>query len=60
MKNLIASVLFACVCVGPALADSPKAQSKYPAVIDAVKQVEQGMGKALVAGDIGKLNARVS
>jgi hypothetical protein len=58
MKKLIASVLFACVCVGPALADSPKAQSKDPA--DAVKQVEQGMGKAMVAGDIGKLNARVS
>jgi ketosteroid isomerase-like protein len=56
MKKLIASVLFACVCVGPAFADSPKAQSKDPAVIDAVRQVEQGMGKAMVAGDIDKLN----
>jgi ketosteroid isomerase-like protein len=56
MKRLIASVLFACVSVGPALADSPKAQSKDPAVIDAVKQVEQDMGKAMVAGDIDKLN----
>jgi ketosteroid isomerase-like protein len=55
MKRLIASVLFACVCVGPVLADSPKAQSKDPAVIDAVKQVEQDMGKAMVAGDIDKL-----
>jgi len=56
MKRLIASVLFACACVGPVLADSPKAQSKDPAVIDAVKQVEQDMGKAMVAGDIDKLN----
>jgi ketosteroid isomerase-like protein len=56
MKRLIASVLFACVSVGPVLADSPKAQSKDPAVIDAVKQVEQDMGKAMVAGDIDKLN----
>jgi len=55
MKKLIASVLFSCVWVGPALADSPKAQSKDPA--DAV---EQGMGKAMLAGDIGKLNGRVS
>ena len=30
MKKLIASVLFSCVWVGPALADSPKAQSKDP------------------------------
>jgi ketosteroid isomerase-like protein len=56
MKRLIASVLFAYVCVGPVLADSPKAQFKDPAVIDAVKQVEQDMGKAMVAGDIDKLN----
>ena len=56
MKRLIASVLFACACVGPVLADSPKAQSKDPAVIDAVRQVEQDMGKAMVAGDIDKLN----
>ena len=56
MKKLIASVLFACVCVGPVLAESPTSQSKDQAVIDAVKQVEQEMGKAMVAGDIGKLD----
>ncbi|HUD63452.1 MAG TPA: nuclear transport factor 2 family protein [Candidatus Sulfotelmatobacter sp.] len=56
MKKLIASVLFACVCIASAFADSPQAQSKDPAVIDRVKQVEQGMGKAMVAGDIDKLN----
>jgi ketosteroid isomerase-like protein len=55
MKKLIA-VLFAWACVGLVLADSPKAQSKDPAVIDAVKQVEQDMGKAMAAGDIDKLN----
>jgi ketosteroid isomerase-like protein len=56
MKKVIASVLFACVWVGPVLADSPKSQSKDQAVIDAVKQVEQDMGKAMVAGDIDKLD----
>jgi ketosteroid isomerase-like protein len=56
MKKLIASVLFAFVCVGPVLADSPKSQPKDQAVIDAVKQVEQDMGKAMVAGDINKLD----
>jgi ketosteroid isomerase-like protein len=56
MKRLITSVLFACVCVGLVLADSRNAQSKDPAVVDAVKQVEQDMGKAMVAGDIDKLN----
>jgi ketosteroid isomerase-like protein len=56
MKKLIASVLFACVCIGLALADTPKSQSKDPADIDAVKQVEQDMGKAMVAADIDKLD----
>ena len=56
MKRLIASVLFACVCIGSVLADSPKAQSRDPADIEAVKQLEEGMGKAMMAGDIDKLN----
>ena len=55
MKRLIAPVLFVCVCVGPAFAGLPT-QSKDPAVIDAVKQVEQEMGKAMMAGDIDKLS----
>jgi len=38
------------------LADSPKASSKDPALIDAIKQVEQDMGDAMVAGDINKLS----
>ena len=56
MKKLAGTVLFTCVCIGPVLADSPKVQSKDPAVIDAVKQLEQDLGKAMVAGDIDKLN----
>jgi ketosteroid isomerase-like protein len=55
MKGLIASVLFAILFVGPVLAESPRAPSKDQAVIDAVKQVGQDMGKAMVAGDIDKL-----
>ena len=55
MKGLIASALFACVCAGPVLTASLKAQYKDQAVIDAVKQVEQEMGKAMEAGDIDKL-----
>src|SRR6516162_2034435 len=55
MKGLIASVLFACVCAGPVLTASLKTQYKDQAVIDAVKQVEQEMGKAMEAGDIDKL-----
>jgi ketosteroid isomerase-like protein len=38
------------------LADSAKAQSKDPAVVDAVKQFEQEVGDAMVARDIDKLS----
>ena len=55
MKRLIASVLFAILFVGIVLAGSPKAPSKDQAAIDAVKQVGQDMGNAMVAGDIDKL-----
>lgn len=56
MKRLIAAVLFACLCVGLVLADSPKSQAKDPADIDTIKQLEQDMGKAMVAGDVNKLS----
>src|SRR5262245_43795575 len=56
MKKVVGAVLFACVCAGLASAQEPKTQSKNPAVIDAVKQVGQDMGDAMVAGDIDKLN----
>jgi uncharacterized protein (TIGR02246 family) len=56
MKKLIGAVLFTCVCAGLVVADAPKTQSKDPVVIDAVKQVAEDMGKAMIAGDIEKLN----
>src|SRR5690349_6313098 len=55
MKKVVGGVLFACVCAGLALAQEPKAQSKDPVVIAAVKQVGQDMGDAMVAGDMDKL-----
>ena len=56
MKKLVGTVLFTCGCAGMVLAEAPKTQSKDPAVIDAVKQVAQDMGDAMVANDIDKLN----
>jgi ketosteroid isomerase-like protein len=56
MKKFVGTVVFTCGCVGLVLAEAPKAQSKDPAVIDAVKQVAQDMGDAMVANDIDKLN----
>jgi ketosteroid isomerase-like protein len=53
MKKLVGAVLFACVCVGPVLAEAP---SKDPTDVAAIKQLEQDMGNAMVAGDIDKLN----
>jgi ketosteroid isomerase-like protein len=56
MKKLVGTVLFTCICAGLVLAEVPKTQSKDPVVIDAVKQVGQEMGDAMVAVDIEKLN----
>jgi hypothetical protein len=55
MKKLIVPVLFASVCVGLVLADSPRASLNDPNDVAAVRQVEQEMGDAMVAGDIDKL-----
>jgi hypothetical protein len=55
MKKL-ASVLFACLCVGLVLGSSPEAPSKDPTVADTLKQLERDMGNAMVAVDIDKLN----
>jgi len=38
------------------LADSPKAQSQDPMVVESIKQFEQEIGDAMVAGNIEKLN----
>ena len=56
MEKVIASVLFACVCVGLVLASSPEAPSKGPTVVDTLKQLERDLGDAMVAVDIDKLN----
>jgi hypothetical protein len=56
MKNLIASVLFACVCVGPVLAASPEARAAGPSDVDTLEQFERDFGDALVAVDIDKVN----
>jgi ketosteroid isomerase-like protein len=55
MKRLIAPVLSTCLCVGAALAGSPQ-PSNDPTVVNALKQLEQDMGDAMVRVDIGKLN----
>jgi ketosteroid isomerase-like protein len=62
MKKLTTLVLFACVCVGLVLADSPKARFSPkapfndPADLAAIKQIEPKLGDAIVAVDIEKLN----
>ena len=55
MKNLTALLLSTCGCIGVVLAGSPQ-PSTDPTVINAVKQLEQDMGDAMVRVDIGKLN----
>ena len=55
MKKLIAPVLSTCVCVGVVLA-GPAQPSEDPAAVNAVKQLEQDMGDAMVRVDIDKLN----
>src|SRR2546423_9188098 len=56
IKKLVGTVLFTCVCAGLVLAQPLEAPSNDPAAVDAVKQVGQDMGDAMVAGDIDKLN----
>jgi ketosteroid isomerase-like protein len=55
MKTLITSFLFTWICVGVFAADSLQPATD-PAVVDAVKQLEQEMGDAMVRVDIDKLN----
>lgn len=57
MKTLAASALFACACVGRLPAEAPKVPSSGDrATIDAVKQVAQDMGDAMVAADVRRLD----
>jgi ketosteroid isomerase-like protein len=55
MKKLIAPILCTCVCAGVVLAGAPQ-PSNDPAVVNALKQLEQDMGDAMVRADIDKLN----
>jgi ketosteroid isomerase-like protein len=55
MKKLIASILCACACVGSSVAGPPQ-PSKDPTDINAITQLEQDMGDAMVRVDIDKLN----
>jgi ketosteroid isomerase-like protein len=55
MKKLIASTLVACMSAGLAWADPPQL-SKDPSVVNAIKQVEQDMGDAMMRADINRLN----
>jgi len=56
MKRLIALVLLACAFTVPAWADSSRASSADSAAVDAVKQVGQDMGDAMIALDTEKLD----
>jgi len=49
------TVLSTCLGIGVALAGSPQ-PSQDAGVVNAVKQLEQDMGDAMVRGDIGTLN----
>jgi ketosteroid isomerase-like protein len=55
MKKLIALILLACVCGGVVLGGAPQPSSD-PTAVNAVKQLEQDMGNAMVRVDIEKLN----
>jgi ketosteroid isomerase-like protein len=55
MKKLIASLLLTCVCAGLVLADPPQ-PSKDPGAVNAIRQVEEDMGNAMVRVDIDRLN----
>ena len=56
MKKLTALLSFACVCIALAFTDSPRASFNDPADVAAVKQIEEGMGRAMIAADIKKLS----
>jgi ketosteroid isomerase-like protein len=55
MQKFVGAVLFTSLCAGLVLAQPLEAPSNDPAAVDAVKQVGQDMGDAMVAGDIDKL-----
>jgi len=56
MKRLIGLVLSICVGAGVVLAASPPQPSKDPNVMNALRQLEQDLGDAMVRLDIDTLN----
>jgi len=56
MQKFVGGVLFTSLCAELVLAQPLEAPSNDPAAVDAVKQVGQEMGKAMMASDIEKLN----
>src|SRR5438094_10609545 len=56
MQKFVGAVLFTSLCAGLVLAQPLEAPSNDPAAVNAVKQVGQDMGDAMVAVDIDKLN----
>src|SRR5438105_241313 len=60
MKKLVGMVLFTSLYAGLVLAQPLEAPFNDPAAVDAVKQVGQDMGDAMVAGNIGKHNPKLA
>jgi ketosteroid isomerase-like protein len=56
MQKFVGAILFTSLCAGLVLAQPLETPSNDPAAVDAVKQVGQDMGDAMVAVDIDKLN----
>ena len=55
-KKLGWAVLFACACAAPVFAASSQASSADSSAVDAVKQLGQDMGDAMVALDVDKID----
>jgi hypothetical protein len=55
MKNLVATVLFTCICAGLVLAQNPKASSNDASVAEILKQQAQDFGDAIRDVDADKL-----
>ncbi|MGB6356178.1 MAG: nuclear transport factor 2 family protein, partial [Steroidobacteraceae bacterium] len=62
MNKLMVAIMLACGCVGLASASPPAAPSIGAAAgdglkqVEQIKQIEQQMGDAMVAGDVDKLS----
>lgn len=55
-KNLVARVVFICICAGLVLAENSKASSNDARDVDALEQVAQDFGDASKDADADKFN----